>query len=134
MVPDFELSTEKARAVLPKQIPHKDGVFNVSRCALLIAAFTKNNLDLVKVACKDKFHQDYRSHLINNYDDIVKYANKLDSLGTFLSGAGPTIMTIAKDSDDKILDQMNSYLSTLKDKWKTLDLHCDPNGAYCREV
>ena len=43
-------------------------------------------------------------------------------------------MTIAKDSDDKILDQMNSYLSTLKDKWKTLDLHCDPNGAYCREV
>ena len=86
---------------------NKDGVFNVSRCALLIAAFTKNNLDLVKVACKDKFHQDYRSHLINNYDDIVKYANKLDSLGTFLSGAGPTIMTIAKDSDDKILDQMN---------------------------
>ena len=134
MIPDFELSTEKARAVLPKQIPHKDGVFNVSRCALLIAAFTKNNLDLVKVACKDKFHQDYRSHLINNYDDIVKYSNKLDSLGTFLSGAGPTIMTIAKDSDDKILDQMNSYFSTLKDKWQILDLHCDPNGAYCREV
>ena len=96
MVPDFELSTEKARAVLPKEIPHKHGVFNVSRCALLIAAFTKNNLDLVKAACKDKFHQDYRSHLINNYDDIVAYANSLDSLGTFLSGAGPTIMTLAK--------------------------------------
>ena len=58
MVPEFEHSTEKARAVLPKEIPHKDGVFNVSRCALLIAAFTKNNIDLVKVDCKDKFHQD----------------------------------------------------------------------------
>ena len=134
MVPNFELSTEKARAVLPKQIPHKDGVFNVSRCALLIAAFTNNNLDLVKVACKDKFHQDYRSHLINNYDDIVNYANTLDSLGTFLSGAGPTIMTLAKDSDEEILDKMNSYLSSLEDDWKILDLHCDANGAYCKEV
>ena len=134
MVPNFELSTEKARAVLPKQIPHKDGVFNVSRCALLIAAFTNNNLDLVKVACKDKFHQDYRSHLINNYDDIVAYANTLDSLGTFLSGAGPTIMTLAKDSDEEILDKMNGYLSTLEDDWKILDLHCDSNGAYCKEV
>ena len=134
MVPDFELSTEKARAVLPKEIPHKDGVFNVSRCALLIAAFTKNNLELVKAACKDKFHQDYRSHLINNYDDIVAYANSLDSLGTFLSGAGPTIMTLAKDSDNEILYKMKSYLSTLEDNWQILDLHCDPNGAYYKEV
>ena len=134
MVPDFELSTEKARAVLPKEIPHKHGVFNVSRCALLIAAFTKNNLDLVKAACKDKFHQDYRSHLINNYDDIVAYANSLDSLGTFLSGAGPTIMTLAKDGDDEILDKMKSYLAALPDNWQILDLHCDPNGAYYKEV
>ena len=43
-------------------------------------------------------------------------------------------MTLAKDDDDKILDQMNSYLSTLENKWEILDLHCDPNGAYYKEV
>lgn len=134
MIPDFKLSTEKARAVLPKEIPHKDGVFNVSRCSLLIAAIVNKNLDLIKVACKDKFHQNYRSSLINNYDDIVNYANSQDSLGTFLSGAGPTIMTLAKDSDKEIFDSMKSYLSTLDDKWEILDLRCDVNGAYYKIV
>lgn len=134
MIPNFKLSTEKARSVLPKEISHKDGVFNVSRCSLLIAAIVNKNLDLIKVACQDKFHQNYRSSLINNYDDIVNYANNQDSLGTFLSGAGPTIMTLAKDSDKEIFDNMKSYLSTLDDKWEILDLRCDVNGAYYKIV
>lgn len=134
MVPDFELSTEKARAILPKQINHKDGVFNVSRCALLIAAFNNNHLDLIKVACRDKFHQDYRSSLINNYDDIVSFANNLDSLGTFLSGAGPTIMALIKNEDSHIKDNLEKYLSTLNNKWQILDLKCDKNGAYYKMI
>lgn len=134
MVPDFELSTEKARAVLPKKIDHKDGVFNVSRCALLISAFNNHNLDLIKTACKDKFHQDYRSPLINNYNDIVSFTNKLNSLGTFLSGAGPTIMTLIKKEDISIIDEIKSFLSTLDNKWEILNLSCDSNGAYYKIV
>lgn len=37
-VPDYELSTEKARQALPKELPHKDAVYNVSRVGLLPAA------------------------------------------------------------------------------------------------
>ena len=37
-VPDYELSTEKARKALPAQLPYRDAVFNVSRVALLAAA------------------------------------------------------------------------------------------------
>ena len=129
MVPDFKLSTEKARGVLPKTIAHKDGVFNVSRAALLVTAFMNNNLDLLKVACKDKFHQDYRSPLIKDYDKVVNYANKLNCLGTFLSGAGPTIMSLTTDDDNKFLPEMKSFLSTLNNKWIIKDLHCDSNGV-----
>ena len=129
LIPDFELSTEKARAVLPKTIDHKDGVFNVSRATLLVTAFMNNNLELLKVACKDKFHQEYRSPLINDYDKIVSYSNKLNCLGTFLSGAGPTIMSLTYDDDKYFLPKMKSYLSTLDDKWQIKDLHCDYNGV-----
>lgn len=129
LIPDFELSTEKARAVLPKTIDHKDGVFNISRATLLVTAFMNNNLELLKVACKDKFHQEYRSPLINDYDKIVSYSNKLNCLGTFLSGAGPTIMSLTYDDDKYFLPKMKSYLSTLDDKWQIKDLHCDYNGV-----
>ena len=129
LIPDFKLSTEKARSVLPKTIDHKDGVFNVSRATLLVTAFMNNNLNLLKVACKDKFHQDYRSPLIKDYDKIVCYSNNLNCLGTFLSGAGPTIISLTSDDDKDFLHKMKSYLSTLDNKWQIKDLHCDLNGV-----
>lgn len=129
MIPDFELSTKKSRAVLPDRIDHKDGVFNVSRAAMLISAFMNNNLDLLRVSCKDKFHQIYRSPLINDYDIIVNHANELNCLGTFLSGAGPTIMSLTTDKDIFFLDKMNKFLDKLNDNWIIKDLHCDNNGV-----
>ncbi|MBB2955873.1 homoserine kinase [Bifidobacterium commune] len=37
-IPDFELSTEKAREALPGKLPYGDAIFNISRVALLPAA------------------------------------------------------------------------------------------------
>lgn len=37
-VPDYELSTEKARQALPAQVPYRDAIHNVSRVGLLPAA------------------------------------------------------------------------------------------------
>ena len=37
-VPDYELSTEKAREALPGEVAYRDAVFNVSRVALMAAA------------------------------------------------------------------------------------------------
>lgn len=37
-VPDYELSTEKARQTLSRELPYKDAVYNVSRVSLLPAA------------------------------------------------------------------------------------------------
>ena len=129
LIPDFKLSTEKARSVLPKVIQHNDGVFNVSRATLLVTAFMNNNLELLKVACKDKFHQEYRSPLINDYDKIVSHSSKLNCLGTFLSGAGPTIMCLTSDDNKNFVPHMKSYLETLENKWQVKDLHCDFQGV-----
>ncbi len=129
IVPDFKLSTEKARSVLPKTIDHKDGVFNVSRATLLVTAFMNENLDLLKVACQDKFHQQYRSPLIKDYDKVVNHANNLNCLGTFLSGAGPTIMSLITDDNNTFIYDMEKYLSTLENKWIIKDLHCDSKGT-----
>ena len=59
-VPDFELLTEKARAALPAQIPHRDAVYNVSRAALMAAAFCEGRPELLRVGAQDRLHQPYR--------------------------------------------------------------------------
>ena len=129
IIPNFELSTQKARSVLPKTISLDDGIFNVSRSTLLVTAFMNNNLKLLKVACQDRFHQNHRKPLIKNYDEVINYANKLNCLGTFLSGAGPTIMSMVSNSDKDFLPEMTKYLSTLSNKWIIKDLKCDTEGV-----
>jgi homoserine kinase len=102
VVPDFELSTEEARKVLPENIPLKDGIFNVQRISLFISALCNRKYDLLKVAMDDKFHQPYRKKLIAGFDDVLNAALKSGALGASLSGAGSTIIALALNNFDEI--------------------------------
>lgn len=98
-IPDFQLSTEKARAALPKTIDHHDAVYNLARAALLAGSLTTGKLENLDVATGDCLHQPYRFGLIENGEDIVREAKKLGALGAFISGAGPSIVAIVYKGD-----------------------------------
>lgn len=130
IIPSFELSTSLSRNVLPSKIKHRDAVYNISRTALLVTSLMNRNFDLIKIGCKDKLHQNYRGELIENYFDIINMANNLNCIGTFLSGAGPTIMSIINENDNRFLSDMESFLSSLNKQWYIINkLNCDTNGT-----
>jgi hypothetical protein len=52
-----DTKTALARGILPATIPRSDAVFNLSRVALLVNAFSTGNLSLLRVACQDALHQ-----------------------------------------------------------------------------
>lgn len=134
LIPDFTLSTRDSRAVLPDNIPFKDGVFNVGRVSLLIAALGNGNFQVLNSACRDKLHEIYRSPLINNFNEITERARLLGSLCIFLSGAGPTIMAIIKKDNIDFKNNMESYLSYLDDKWTAVELEVDFEGALIKKI
>lgn len=129
LIPDFTLSTEKARAVLPKSIGYKEAIFNIGRGALMISALTSGNNQLLKIACKDKLHEDYRAALVNNFYDIKEICNKLNCLATFLSGAGPTIMVMIERENDNFVEGIQKFLDTLSDRWVAREVEIDNLGA-----
>ncbi|WP_457639976.1 homoserine kinase [Persephonella sp.] len=102
VVPDFKLSTEEARKVLPEKIPLKDGIFNLQRASLFISALVNGRYDLLKVAMEDRFHQPYRKRLIPAFDDVISAAYDSGAVGASLSGAGPTILALATENFEKI--------------------------------
>lgn len=132
-IPEFTVSTEEARGVIPKDISHVDAVFNVGRVSMLISAMINKNFDLLKVACQDKLHQDYRGTLINNYENIMDYADKMGALGVFISGSGSTIMSLIHDND-KFYKNMNEYFEKTDVKWDIKNLSCDINGAVANKL
>ena len=129
IVPDFRLSTEKARSVLPKAISMKDGVYNVSRAALMVASFASGKHELIKHACKDAFHQNYRSKLIPGFEKVYNKSYELGAYGCYISGAGPTIMAIIDENDMRFSNKLKEFLNLENLKWDVLELSLDSEGA-----
>jgi homoserine kinase len=93
-IPDQELSTPAARAVLPKQVPLEDAVYNVGRAALLVAALSDGRIELLAEAMNDRLHQPARAGLLPWLPALLTAARKGGARGAALSGAGTTICAL----------------------------------------
>ncbi len=98
-IPDFELSTKKARGALPQQVSMTDAVFNVSHSSLLTAALAAGDFAALRHAMRDRLHQPYRAELIPGMKEILSEAPDHGALGAVLSGAGPTLLMLADKRD-----------------------------------
>lgn len=115
-IPDFYLSTEIARNILPKEITRKDAIFNISRAALLTSALFSNRLDLLEIATEDKIHQDYRAKFIPNSNQLFKETKKAGAYSVTISGAGSSILALTKD-DKNIIEKVSKAMhSSFKKK------------------
>lgn len=133
LIPNFKLSTENSRAVLPKEVSYKDAVFNIGRVSLMITSLINGNFDMLKVACQDKLHQPYRGKLIEGYEEAINASKELGALGVFLSGAGPTIMALVEENNMEFCNSIKQSLKSLKLEWTVKELFLDLKGAVVRE-
>lgn len=129
LIPKFKLSTEKARAILPSEVTFNDSIYNISRAALLISVFANGNYELLEEANKDKIHQPFRSKLIKDFDIVYNKAIELGGLSCFLSGAGPTLMTIIKEENNKFVDKFKKFMNENNIDWDIKELIIDKQGA-----
>ena len=129
-VPPFELKTADARAVMPKEVSVKDSVYNLSRSALLSAAFLSGKYENLKTACGDKLHQPYRLPLIPGGEEIIEKSYKNGALAAYISGAGSTMMAIFDYEKEKAEEIAKEILSSGEfEGWKYFILNADNSGA-----
>ena len=107
-VPEFPLSTRAARSVLPKTVPMKDAIFNVSRTALLVASLCRGNKGFLRHAFEDALHQPYRAKLIPGMYDVFKAAKDNGALGVSMSGAGPCLIAFTVERSAEIGEAMTA--------------------------
>jgi homoserine kinase len=126
VIPEFELSTSKARGVLPSSVSVADAVFNISRTSLLTAALASGRLDLVGTAMQDRLHQPYRAALVPGMEKLLAEAPDHGALGIALSGAGPTLLAMVDRRESRkneleafLLDTMMEQGITARTCWLT---------------
>lgn len=129
-IPNFELKTSKARAVVPNETTRKAAVYNTSRSALMGLSIASGNYGNMRVACKDMLHQNYRLPLIKGGKHVFKIARELDAYATYISGAGSTIMSIIDESNTDFIPRATELLEhNGMGRWKIILLDADNKGA-----
>ncbi|MHC5599323.1 MAG: homoserine kinase [Nostoc sp.] len=103
-IPNFELSTQSARGVLPTEVSRADAIFNTAHLGLLLRGLETGNGQWLKTALQDKLHQPYRKALIPGYDALNIAAVSAGAYGMVISGAGPTLLALADKLHSKAVE------------------------------
>ncbi|MFJ2031227.1 homoserine kinase [Streptosporangium sp. NPDC087985] len=123
IIPRHRLSTEVARGLLPREVPHADASVNAGRAALLVAVLTgRPERELLLAATEDRLHQNYRAPAMPQSADLVQ---RLRGIGvpTVVSGAGPTILAFSTvDTQDLIAPEVGT-------DWHIQPLDVETRGA-----
>jgi homoserine kinase len=105
VVPDYALSTEKAREVLPANYSRQDAVHNLQRAVALAAQLFAGRTDLHRIFFDDRWHQPQRAPLMPGLREVLDYEHK-DLMGTCLSGAGPSILAFVRASAETVGEEV----------------------------
>ncbi|CAJ1226413.1 homoserine kinase [Levilactobacillus zymae] len=98
-IPAQRLLADKSRAALPKQVDFHTAVHASSVANVLVAALLEKNWDLAaRMIERDEFHEQARSQLVPELNLIRDTAHDLGITGTYLSGSGPTVVTMGSSA------------------------------------
>jgi homoserine kinase len=95
--PAIQLSTKKARHVLPSLVSQQDFVQQMAYTAGLVAALTTDNKPLAKETLVDIYAEPRRAPLINGFTAAKSAAIDHGAIGCSISGAGPSIFALCGD-------------------------------------
>lgn len=93
-IPDFTMRTAQARKSLPASYSKSDTVSNLSSLAFLLDGLRTGREDELALGLQDRVHQPYRFPLIKGGDKVRDLANQAGAIGTVISGAGPSLISV----------------------------------------
>ncbi len=125
LIPNFRLSTQKAREAIPKTQTLCNAQRNLARVLFLPEAFRTGDPALLQAATKDCLHQPYRAVLIEGYEEARNAALKSGALAVFLSGAGPILLAV---SDKDLSAELSAKLASVPGGWHAEKIEVDREG------
>ena len=130
LIPDYAVTTKKARGTLPVQYSLKDVSFNISHAALTVAAIISGDYENLLCAVDDRIHEPYRKTFIEGYQKIHNRLKSYGALGTYISGSGPTMISLVEGDDaESFIADMKEYMKKSHPTWQIMLAEADNEGA-----
>ena len=136
VVPEgVRVSTEKARAILPRSIPLHDAAANTARALALLWIFANRRADLLADALDDVYHVPSRARLIPAYAKVAEAGRRAGALGVTISGSGPTLLAFhAPGRGGRVGAAMVREFARAKVPARAIPGRIEPRGASARTI
>lgn len=126
-IPSYELKTSDSRNVLPATLSLHEAAMASAIANTFVAALLTHDLTLAgKLIENDQFHEPYRQALVPELLPIRQIAHETGAVATYLSGAGPTVMTMI---DPELVSEFQSTLINNNFTDRCLTLSVDRAGS-----
>lgn len=99
-VPDYKLSTAKARQAVPQTLPLRTAIAELQNACCMLSALRDGDLTLLARACRDLVFTPARRPLIPGFDRVESAALLAGATAVTISGAGPTLLAVAGANAD----------------------------------
>jgi homoserine kinase len=127
LIPDFEVQTNEARAVLPENYARSAAVSNLANSSQIAAAFASRQYAMLQNAFADELHQPYRERFVPFLSPVLAAGQEAGAYGGFLSGSGSTIACVTSENAAGVAEAM--VRAAPKIQSTTLVLRVDNSGA-----
>jgi homoserine kinase len=106
LIPDLEVRTTDARAVLPAVYSRSSVICNLANSSQIAAAFASRQYEMLQNAFADHLHQPYREQFVPFLRAVVEAGREAGAYGGFLSGSGSTIACVTSAKADQVAKSM----------------------------
>jgi homoserine kinase len=131
--PDQEVSTQRARTVLPQHVPHSAAVRNLGRVASLLYGLAHADPAAIGIGFSDELHVPYRLPLITGAASAIKAAQDAGAWGVTISGSGSGIVAACPTgAETRVVDAMIAAFSAAGAGGDGFVAHADAHGVQPR--
>jgi len=97
VLPEVEVSTKRAREVLPKYVPLSDAVRNLALASSLVLALENGDIEEVGKLLDDYLAIPYRKPIVPWFDRVRKAVLESGAYGLSISGSGPAVFALGEN-------------------------------------
>jgi homoserine kinase len=110
--PDATVSTQRARAALPGQVPHSAAVRNTGRMAALLYGLAEADRDALAAGFNDELHVPYRLPLIPGAREAMAAAAAAGAWAVTISGSGSGLLAVCgRGGEQAVLNALRRSFS-----------------------
>ena len=106
VIPNKAMSTNHSRTQLPRNLPLKKAVYNISHATVLASAFFNEDWKSLRYASKDMIHENIRMNNLKELFKVREVALENGALMSTLSGSGSSFFNLTYEEDAKHLQRV----------------------------